>query len=96
MNYKLTITEKGKTINCKGYVVRTPAEIILSESDLQLVLSQLKQLGIIQYSCETYVPTKKTNFSSKKNQPEAEPEKLSEKIVDDKPKSLLQKLAEGK
>jgi hypothetical protein len=95
MNYKLTISERGKIISFNGRAIRTPVEMILSESQMQLVLSQMKQLEIIQYTCEAFSPKEKNAFSVKKSQPEVQKDQNKEKPSEIKPKSLLQKLAEG-
>lgn len=95
MNYKLSISERGKVISFNGRTIRTPVEMVLSESQMQLVLSQMKQLGIVQYTCEAYSQTEKKAFSVKSSQPEVQKDKHIEKSLEVKPKSLLQKLAEG-
>ena len=61
MQYKISITERGKTINYRGAAIRTPVVIILSENERNLIVSQMRQLNIGKFLVEPYEPEKKIN-----------------------------------
>jgi hypothetical protein len=95
MNFKIKITEKGKTINYRGTPVRTPTEVILNEQETELLLSQLRQLSIGQFTIEKYIPEKKAVVL--KEQPNNEKvEPTVEELADPLPPTLLEKLASEK
>jgi hypothetical protein len=92
MNFKITITERGKTISHRGTSVRTPTEIILNKQETELVISQLRQLGITQFVCEEYVPEKKISVQ-KEHLRNEKIEPIVEELTEDSPITLLRQLA---
>ena len=91
MNFKITITERGKTIKHRGTSVRTPTEIILNKHEADFVILQLRQLGITQYVCEEYVPEKKTPVQREHSNEKIEP--IVEELTEETPSTLLRQLA---
>jgi len=95
MNFKIKITEKGKTISYRGTAVRTPTEIILNKQETELLLSQLRQLSIKQFVLEEYTPEKKAVIS--KEQPIKEKvEPVIQELAETLPPTFLEKLASEK
>lgn len=92
MNFKITITERGKTVSYKGTVIRTPTEIIANKNDSDLVISKLRQLGITQFTIEEYIPEKKVPVQ--KEQYTNEPiEPIIDELEETTPITLLKKLS---
>ena len=92
MKFKITITERGKTISHRGTTVRTPTEIILNKQETEFVVSQLRQLGITQFVCEEYVPEKKIPVQKEQCINE-KIEPIVEELTEESPITLLRKLA---